>query len=406
MIGATQRIPPPVPRSLAIAVIPLAIAETLVWAAFYYSFPAFLPAWEADLGWGRAEISLAFTGALVLTALLAPNAGILIDRGYARQSFVGAIVAGIVLLVLLSQATELWQFWAIWLGLGVVNALCLYEACFAIITVTVGSNARRAITIVTLWAGFAGTVSFPSAYALGEAFGWRSAVMIFAGVIAFIALPLAWLGFAWLERWREAPSGSGTTAGGGSRAALRNPVFWLIGGGFTTIGIVHGMVISHIRPILDDREVATYMAVYIASMFGPMQVVGRIVMITIEKHISAIGMALMCFLGIAFGLALLWLARIEPLLALVFVVPYAAAYGIASIVRPVLTAEYLGRQNFGAIAGMLALPYMLGFAIGPTLAALIWGVVGYDWVIALAFVLTISGCLAIILARRTARSTG
>ena len=44
-------------KSLGLALAPLAIAETLVWAAFYYSFPAFLPAWEADLGWSRAVLS-------------------------------------------------------------------------------------------------------------------------------------------------------------------------------------------------------------------------------------------------------------------------------------------------------------------------------------------------------------
>lgn len=387
------------PKKLALAIIPLAVAETLVWAAFYYSFPAFLPAWEANLGWGRAEISGAFTAALVVTGLLAPQMGTLVDRGYSRQMFLGAAAAGVVLLVALSQVTTLWQFWAVWLALGVVNAACLYESCFAIITVITGSNARRAITQVTLWAGFAGTISFPSAYALGDAFGWRNAILIFAMVIFCVALPLAWLGLRWLETWREpVPDNVPGTSGG--RAVLRNPVFWLIGLGFTTIGVVHGMIISHIRPILDDRAVATALAVLIASLFGPMQVLGRIVMIAIERRITPIGMALMCFLGIAAGLLILVFARIEPLLALVFVVPYGAAYGIASIVRPVLTADLLGRANFGTIAGMLALPYMLGFAIGPTLAALIWGLSGYDLVIWLAIALTVAGCGMIVAARR------
>lgn len=391
------------PRSLALAIIPLAIAETLVWAAFYYSFPAFLPAWEAALGWGRAEISGAFTAALVLTGLLAPQMGGLIDRGYSRQMFLGAIFAGAALLALLSQVTQLWQFWAVWLGLGIVNAACLYESCFAIITVVTGSNARKGITILTLWAGFAGTISFPSAYALGEVLGWRNAVLVFAGVIALAALPLAWLGLAWLERWREPPADATATQRSGSRAVLGNPIFWMIGIGFTTIGIVHGMIISHIRPILDDRDVATALAVLIASMFGPMQVLGRIVMIAIDRYVSAIGMALICFLGIAAGLTILAAARIEPMLSLVFVVPYGAAYGIASIVRPVLTAELLGRANFGVIAGLLALPYMLGFAIGPTLAALIWRSAGYDTVIGTAIGLTLAGCVLILAARHRVR---
>ncbi len=387
-------------RSMRLAIAPLAIAETLVWAAFYYSFPAFLPAWEAEMGWGRTELAGAFTAALVLTGLLAPYAGRLIDRGYSRQVFIGATATGAILLALLSQVTALWQFWAIWLALGVVNAACLYEACFAIITVTVGSNARRAITTVTLWAGFAGTISFPSAYALGEAFGWRGAMMVFAAVILIIALPLAWLGFRWMDSWRETPAKAASGSPSDARAVLRNPVFWLIGFGFTTVGVVHGMTISHIRPILDDRDVTTALAVLTASMFGPMQVMGRIIMIAVERHLSPLGMALICFFGIIIGLFILAAAAFEPMLAVVFVVPYAAAYGIASIVRPVLTAELLGRENFGAIAGMLALPYMVGFAIGPTLAALIWAASGYDAVIALSIVLAIMGTFCVLIARK------
>ena len=114
-------------------------------------------------------------------------------------------------------------------------------------------------------------------------------------------------------------------------------------------------------------------------------------------------MALTCFLGIAIGLALLALARVQPILALIFVLPYGAAYGIASIVRPVLTADLLGRANFGAVAGMLALPYMLGFAVGPTLAAVIWGAVGYDSVILLGLFLTLGGCGLILAARQYVR---
>ena len=49
---------------------PLAVAETIVWAAMYYSFPALLPAWESDLGWSKTELSGAFTLALVVSAVL------------------------------------------------------------------------------------------------------------------------------------------------------------------------------------------------------------------------------------------------------------------------------------------------------------------------------------------------
>ena len=69
---------------------PLAIAETLIWAATYYSFPALLLEWERDLGWSKAELSGAFTLALVVSAFLAPVVGRVIDRGYGTHVFTGA----------------------------------------------------------------------------------------------------------------------------------------------------------------------------------------------------------------------------------------------------------------------------------------------------------------------------
>ena len=60
---------------------PFAIAETIIWAAIYYSFPALLLTWEQDLGWSKTELTGAFTASLIVTAVCAPLAGRLLDRG-------------------------------------------------------------------------------------------------------------------------------------------------------------------------------------------------------------------------------------------------------------------------------------------------------------------------------------
>ena len=66
---------------------PFAIAETLVWAAYYYSFPALLPTWEADLGFSKTALTGAFTLALIVSAVTAPIVGRLIDFGYGKVIF-------------------------------------------------------------------------------------------------------------------------------------------------------------------------------------------------------------------------------------------------------------------------------------------------------------------------------
>jgi len=389
-------------RSLRLDVLPLAIAQTIAWAAMYYSFPALLPEWERDLGWSKTALSGAFTAALVVTAVLAPSAGRLIDRGAARLIHPGGALAGAGLLLLLSQVTEVWQFYAVWIALGAAMSVSLYEACFAIITVTIGHRARTAITTVTLVAGFAGTVSFPSAHFLAQALGWRGAVMCFAAAVALAVIPLMLLGLRLLERHRVPEEAPGATeSSGADRAAVtRRPAFWLLAFGFGTIGLVHGLILAHLLPILADRGIAEATAVFAASMIGPMQVLGRIVMLTTEKRTSTFGVALACYLGMGLGCTALLFAGLSPWLVAVFVMLHGAGYGTASIVRPVLTAEVLGRRRFGAIAGMLAIPFMGGFAVGPTVAALVWEAGGYDMVVGLAVAAVLAGLTAVFAAAR------
>jgi hypothetical protein len=211
-------------RSLRRDVMPLALAQTIIWAAMYYSFPALLPEWERDLGWSKTELSGAFTAALVVTAALAPMAGRLIDRGAARLVHPGGALAGAGLLALLSQVTELWQFYAVWLAMGVAMSVSLYEACFAIITVTIGGRARTAITTVTLVAGFAGTVSFPSAHYLAGLFGWRGGCGCWRGT--------GWRKRRWRRRrramWPAAPRSPGARPSG-AWASPSAPSGWCMG---------------------------------------------------------------------------------------------------------------------------------------------------------------------------------
>jgi MFS family permease len=390
------------PRSLKLDLVPLALAQTILWAALYYSFPALMLAWERDLGWTKTELSGAFTLALVTTAVLAPLAGRLIDRGAGWLIHPGGALLGAVLLAALSQVTELWQFYAVWLGMGLAMSSCLYEAAFSIITVTVGNRAREAITAVTLIAGFAGTVSFPSAHFLTGQFGWRGAVLCFAGVVVFMGIPLMLWGMRLLE-WHRSPADvapDAVQAVADAGAVTRRPAFWLLGFAFGSIGLVHGLILAHLLPILADRGIAEGTAVLAASMIGPMQVFGRIVMLTTEKRVNTFGVALFCYLGMGLGCTALLFAGVAPWLVGLFVLLHGAGYGTASIVRPVLTAEVLGRKRFGAIAGMLAIPFMGGFAIGPTIAALLWETGGYDLVVGLAVVMVLAGLGAVMAAAR------
>jgi MFS family permease len=375
---------------------PLAIAETIVWAAMFYSFPALILVWERDLGWSKTELSGAFTLSLVVSAVLAPVVGRLIDHGLGRFSFTGCAMLGAVLLALLSRVTELWQFYLIWLGLGIAMSGALYEACFAVLTRAMGTRAKRAITLVTLVAGFAGTVSFPSAYVLVGFVGWRGAVLTFAVAVAFVAVPLIWHGSRLAERDRESEVHSASPRTREALRILRTATFWLLAISFAMIALEHGVLLTHLLPLLDERGIHGETAILAASMIGPMQVAGRLAMIAAERHVSNLGIAVACYLALGIAaMALLGTAAV-PTLLVAFVLFQGSGYGVTSIVRPVITVEFLGRKNFGVISGLLALPFIMATAASPTIAAFIWEKGGYDRVILFAMIAAGVGLVALL----------
>ena len=400
------------PLSSRAAVYCLAVAETLVWAAMFYSFPALLLRWEADLGWSKTELTAAFTAAVVVSALSSPLAGRLIDLGRGPLVLTGCSVLGSIALIGLSQVHDYSAFVACWLVLGLAMGGCLYEPCFILITRTRGENAQRAITLVTLFAGFAGTLSFPLGHFVAEIADWRAALHVYAGLALLIAVPLMWLGSNRLESEHQhiRPVRPSHQLPEEKRYQfLRRPAFWLLACAFALLSLNHGVIINHLLPLLRDRNIAPEAAVLTASMIGPMQVFGRIVMMMVEKYLTVRGITLAVFASLTIGSVMLMGSAGWPLLLAPFVLFHGMGAGVQSIMKPMSTRELLGSENFGLKSGWISLPVLSGFAFAPYVGSLVWARGGYalvlDFVLACA-VLGLVCYLATALDQNTGRGGG
>jgi hypothetical protein len=382
------------------AILFLAIAQTLVWAALYYLFPALLLRWEESFGWSKADLTAAVTLAIFVSAFAAPLAGKLIDVGKGALMMAASTFLGGLCLIWLSLVTRLVEFYLVWGLIGVMMAGCLYEPCFALITRARGVDAKQGIILVTLVAGFASTICFPSIYALSEAFDWNSAVQIFALVLILIATPLMWLGARAVEQDRRVDDIQHADEGLHRHAFLKRPTFWLLALGFGLLALVHGVTIHHLFPILADRGIDDEVAVMAASFIGPMQVAGRLAMMAAERHVSFIRITSSCFVFVGIAIFLLIGATGTPMLLVGFVILFGAAHGVVSIVRPVIAREILGGNNFGAKFGALALLYLVGSASAPFIGSLIWGLGGYDLVLPLLIGLSLVGLFLYLAAHR------
>lgn len=381
------------------AIIFLAIGETIYWAGLYYIFAALLVQWETAEPWPKTSITAAFTGAILMAAVFAPIAGRLVDSGRGPHVLTFAALTGAVLVALLPFAGSVWVFGIIWLGVGACLGGCLYETCFSLITRTRGDSARRDITLVTLVAGLAGTLSFPLSNTIADAFGWHAATWTMAGLVIFVGVPMVWTAARFLEGEYQKEHEAATAAEDSAtpkpafklRSVLRKPAFWLLAIGFAILGGNHGVIINHILPILTDRGLSGDAAVIAASMIGPMQVAGRLAMMAAEKRVSSHGITTACFIGVACAGTALFFSKFTPGLVVLFVILQGSGHGVTSIMRPVTTKEVLGTQNFGAISGAVAVPYLLSWAAAPVAGSLLWEAGGYDLAIMVTIGLAMVG---------------
>ncbi len=370
-------------------VIALATGETLIWAALFYIFPALLLHWEAGLGAGRADLALTLTFALLATGISAPLVGRVIDRGLGPAMMGASALAGAFLLFAVSLTENLAVFRTLWIAIGFCMAGCLYEPCFAVVTRALGLKAARAITLITLAAGFASTIAFPFAAEIADAAGWRAAVAAFA-LLAASAAPMLWWGASRIQRRADPPEPPKPDAPP-RKGALRRPVFWALATAFALLSMTHGVIISHLLPLLQDRGASADAAVLAASMIGPMQVAGRLAIMAVADRFAPPTLCLLSFAGVACASVALLGAASAPSLIALFVLLQGACWGVSSILKPLVTAAIFGREGFGVVSGMIAAPFMVAHAAAPLIGALIWGVGGYAIVLVFTLVLALIG---------------
>jgi len=357
----------------------LAVGETLVWAGLFYVFAALLLSWENDLGWPKTDLTIAFTLAVLTAAVASPFAGRIIDAGHGRWLLSIGALLGAAGLLALSLVESRIAFIVVWMLIGLSFAACLYEPCFAFVTRVAGDQARRVITRITLAAGLASPIAFPSGAALSELFGWRGAVLIFAVVVGLVAAPMLFYGATVLENASQTNRTPSTKPHNkrALNAAIRKPAFWLMAIGFPLLAMEHALLIAHIIPLLVERGFSLPTAVFAASIFGPMQVVGRILLMISERRSRSSATILLPFIGaILAGIVLLNAGLSTPLVVL-FAAMQGVSLGLISILKPVIIADKLGSAAFGTISGWLAMPYLIGGALGPYIGALLWQSGGY-----------------------------
>lgn len=359
------------PDGDAPAIWMLAVGQTLGFATLYYIYGALLVSIEAETGWDRPALAIGLTLALMVSAVAVPLTGRLVDAGLGAEILAGGAAFGGLALLALSQAQSLTHWYLAWCAIGLAMSACLYDTCFAFLTRRLGSAARPAIIRVTLVAGLASTLAFPLGAVLADAYGWRIAVIVFGLMQMALTAPLHY-GAGYRLRCRERPGSVRPPESGGALArAMRQAQFWFLAASFGLVWMNHSMLVTYFIPLFTGLGATKAIAVAAASTVGPFQVVGRLALMMRGERTHILTSTRASLICISLASLVLMAAGMALPFVFLFAMMQGAAIGMMSILRPVLIAEVLGQQGFGAISGGIAAVPLVANAAAPFIGALL-----------------------------------
>lgn len=347
----------------------LAVTQIVSWGALYYAFAVLAPDIQRDLGI-RAETAVAaFSWSLLVAGMTATPIGALVDRHGGRYVMAAGSVVCAAGLAWLSRCSTTLSYFGAWTVIGLAMALTLYEAAFATINRKIAHGAPRAISTLTLFAGFASTIFWPLTLAIASRLGWRDTYLAYALLQLALCLPL----HLWLGRDAphppaapDAPRDSHTLG-----EAVRHPVFWKLALAFSANVFIFSALAVHLIPLLQTLGHTAATAVLLAALVGPMQVAGRIGERTLARDAAPQLVGRFVFATLPFGLLVLALLGTRAWAVALFCLLYGMSNGVLTIIKGTLPRALFGARHYGAIMGALAAPSLLSKAAGPLVAAAI-----------------------------------
>ena len=141
-------------------------------------------------GWSKDWIIGALSLGLLISGVVSPRVGRLIERFGGRPVLAASAVLLAIGLLIQAAAPNLAIFVGAWLVIGLGMGAGLYDPAFATVGRLYGEHARSAITHLTLFGGFASTVCWPLSALFVEHFGWRGACLAYAAINLCVVLPL------------------------------------------------------------------------------------------------------------------------------------------------------------------------------------------------------------------------
>jgi predicted MFS family arabinose efflux permease len=369
----------------------------LMYGVAYYALTTAAPHIAADLDIGTADVFGLLSIGLLLSALLAPSFGRWIDRVGAKHALLVGAVARAAVLAGVALAPEIWTFAAAFVCAQLLGPLTEYDATFAAAAQTAGDDARRAMSVVTLWGGFASTAFWPASAFLLDAIGWRLMILLYAAAILLVCVPIA---ASLIARSPSMPRAAEAIRPALPPAAAdwTDLRFMVLALAFACGAIAYNLP-SLLLPVLDGLGMGAA-AIVAGMIFGPAQTAARLCESLFGSRVPALTVAILATVVLVLSLVALLAGAGAVWAAILFAVLFGAGAGVSSVVRGSVVLELYGRTDYALRLGRLGTVRLVVAAATPYVLALALDRFGAVSVVAACFAAATASLIFFLILRR------
>ena len=346
----------------------LGISQIIAYGLMFYVFALLKTPLALNAGVEESQILAALTGCLFIQAMVAPTIGGLVDRLGAlwvmrRGFFLGAL--GMLLLPMVSSFT-----WIVicMIPIGIAFAMTTYEIAFGAAVQMNEARARKNISYITFYGGVASSITWISVAPLLAHFGLVTTCAVIAAILLVMGIRAGMLDrsinfrasrikeevmpFKWSAMTRDEKLALVTLA---SSSAFEYLVF-------------AGTTLLWIKWF--SQQFGPETGVLLASLYGPFQVVGRLIEMTFGHRFDARYTGVVAFAMIPFSV---FLAQSPELpVVILAMMMFGMGHGILTVSFGYVTNMYFRAEVYGRAKGWITTPRALGNAIGPSVGGMLF----------------------------------
>ena len=334
-----------------------------------FTFGVFLRPVSEEYGWQRGTMSLAVTAGLVVSGLVTPFAGMLIDRWNIQRVTLGFITLFAASFALISLTPpSVAAFIALYAVAGMFSCGHAPLPYAKAISGWFEDNRGLGLGIAMAGVGVGIAVVPQLAQVLLRSVGWREAYALLGAATWLVAFPaVLFLVKDPQDRRADRLLSANAKLGEAVVSVTRERDFWLIAIAASLVVTAVNGVVAHLVALVMDHGVPAATAAPLLAAVGLATIAGRLVSGYLLDRTFAPYLAAAIFLVPLLGIALLLSGVTAPGLLDLVAICLGLGLGAEVDIIGFLVGRYFGLRHYGQVYGYIFAAFTVASGVGPFL---------------------------------------